>query len=81
MGAHAKRVTLYTTPTCPWCRVAERYLAERDIEFTHVDISTDRAGYREMVLMTAQHGVPVLRIGEKAMVGWNPAEFERLWNA
>ena len=30
-----------------------------------------RRGLREMVLMTGQYGVPVIRVGEKAMVGWN----------
>jgi glutaredoxin 3 len=79
MPAQAKKVTLYTTPTCPWCQVAKRYLTENGVGFAEVDISTDRAGLREMVLMTAQHGVPVLRIGEKALVGWNVEEFERLY--
>jgi glutaredoxin 3 len=74
MRATPKRITLYTTPTCPWCMVAKRYLAERSVDFSEVDL-------REMVLMTAQHGVPVLRVGEKAMVGWNPEEFERLFGA
>lgn len=81
MRAQPKKVTLYTTPTCPWCQVAKRYLAEREVGFAEVDVSTDRAGLREMVLMTAQHGVPVLRIGEKALVGWNAEEFERLYGA
>ena len=81
MGYQQKRVTLYTTPTCPWCVVAKRYLAERGVQFSEVDVAADRAGLREMVLMTAQHGVPVVRIGEKAMVGWNPEEFERLYCA
>jgi len=79
MRAQAKKVTLYTTPTCPWCQVAKRYLTEHEVGFAEVDVSADRAGLREMVLMTAQHGVPVLRIGEKALVGWNAEEFERLY--
>lgn len=79
--SRSRKVTLYTTPTCPWCQVAKRYLVEREVHFAEVDISTDRVGMREMVLMTAQHGVPVLRVGEKAMVGWNAEEFERLFGA
>lgn len=78
MTDQRKQVTLYTTPTCPWCMVAKHYLTERTIRFTVVDVSSDRTGLREMVLMTAQHGVPVIRVGEKAMVGWDPEEFERL---
>ncbi len=77
--SRSRKVILYTTPTCPWCQVAKRCLIEREVLFAEVDISTDRAGMREMVLMTAQHGVPVLRVGEKAMVGWDAEEFERLF--
>jgi hypothetical protein len=31
-----------------------------------------------MVLMTGRHAVPVIRVGEHAMTGWDEAEFERL---
>lgn len=79
MDEKSARITLYTTPTCPWCRVARRYLADRGIVYVEVDVAVDRAGMREMVLMTAQHGVPVIKVGEKAMVGWNVEEFERLF--
>jgi len=76
-GPH-RLVKVYSTPVCPWCNVAKAYLKDNDIPFVDVDVSHDRAGLREMVTMTGQHGVPVLLIGEKAMVGWNPAEFDRL---
>ena len=46
--------------------------------FTDVDVSQDRAGLRRMVTMTGQYGVPVILVGEHAMVGWNPGEFEKL---
>ena len=81
MSEDAKRVTLYTSPGCPWCGVARTYLREHAIEFSEVDISEDRQGLRDMVLMTAQHGVPVLLVGSKTMVGWNAEEFERLFRA
>lgn len=74
-----KLVKLYTTPTCPWCKVARAHLKDNDISFIEIDVSHDRAGLREMLTMTGQHGVPVLLIGEKALIGWNPAEFDRLY--
>lgn len=73
-----KLVKVYSNPHCPWCKVAKAYLKDNDIPFIDIDVSHDRTGLREMVTMTGQHGVPVLLIGEKAMVGWNPAEFDRL---
>jgi glutaredoxin-like YruB-family protein len=78
-GPRPKRVTVYTTPTCPWCRVAKAYLSDRDITFVEADINSNMKARREMALMTGQYGVPVIRVGEKAMIGWNAEEFERLW--
>jgi glutaredoxin len=57
---------------------AKRYFAENAVHFTDVDVSTDRAGLKRMVTMTGQYGVPVILVGEHAMIGWNPTEFERL---
>jgi glutaredoxin 3 len=57
---------------------AKSYLAERGLAFDEIDVSQDRAGLRAMVTMTGQHGVPVIRVGEKAMIGWNPREFQAL---
>ena len=71
-------VVVYTTPTCHWCRVAKAYLKERGIAFREIDVTSDRRGLREMVLMTGGRAVPVIRVGEHAMTGWDAEEFERL---
>lgn len=71
-------VTIYTTPHCHWCRVAKHYFAEHTIAFREVDITKDARGRREMVLMTGSHAVPVIRVGEHAMIGWDVREFEKL---
>lgn len=78
MAEQEKRVTIFTTPTCPYCVYAKRYMSEHGVRYTEVDVSKDRAGLRRMVTMTGQYGVPVILVGERAMVGWNPAEFEAL---
>jgi glutaredoxin 3 len=73
-----KRITVYSTPTCLFCDQAKTYLADRGLEFEDVDVSQDKARLREMVLMTGQYGVPVVKVGEKAMIGWNVDEFKQL---
>jgi glutaredoxin len=73
-------VTVYTTPHCYWCRVAKHYLSEKGVPFREVDVSINRRGLREMVLMTGSRAVPVIRVGEHAMTGWNVHEFEQLLN-
>ena len=72
------RVTLYTTPHCHWCRVAKNYFGDKNIAYREIDITTDRRGHREMVLMTGRDAVPVIRVGEHAMTGWDVRELEKL---
>jgi glutaredoxin len=72
------RITIYTTPTCHWCEVAKRYFEKHRIEFTEVDVTRDRRGMRDMVLMTGGRAVPVVRVGSHAMTGWDAREFEKL---
>jgi glutaredoxin-like YruB-family protein len=72
------RITVYTTPVCPYCDHAKAYLTGHGFAFTELDVSEDRAARREMVAMTGQYGVPVIRVGEKAIVGWHPARFREL---
>ena len=58
--------------------MAKRYFAELGIEYAERDILADLDARRRMALMTGQFGVPVVEIGEHAMIGWDPDEFERL---
>ena len=73
-----KKVKIYTTPTCHWCRVTKAYLDQAGIEYAEMDILADMDARREMATMTGQYGVPVILVGEKAMVGWNEEEFLQL---
>lgn len=73
-----KRIRLFTTPVCGYCRMAKAYMVDNGIDFVEVDITKDRRGRREMVVMTGQHGVPVILIGEKTLVGWSEREFLRM---
>ena len=72
------KVTIYTTPHCHWCRVAKRHFSENAIRFTEIDVSRSGPGRREMILMTGSMAVPVIRVGEHAMSGWDEAEFRML---
>jgi len=65
-------ITVYSTKTCPWCTKVKEYLEGKNIDFEVVDVSTDREAAMEMVKKTGQMGVPVTKIGEKFIVGYNP---------
>lgn len=66
-----KNVTIYTTPTCHFCKMAKEFFAEKNVQYTAYDVSTDAAKRDEMIQLTGQLGVPVIVIGEDIMVGFD----------
>lgn len=66
-----QRVIVYSTPTCPYCSAAKRYLRERQVNFYDVDVSRDTRAAAEMVRKSGQQGVPVLDINGNIIVGFD----------
>lgn len=67
----AKSVTIYSTPTCHFCKMAKEFFAEKGVEYTNYDVSVDAAKRQEMVQMTGQLGVPVIVIDGTPVIGFN----------
>jgi glutaredoxin 3 len=72
------RVIVFSTPNCPYCNLAKRYLRERGIRFRDVDVSRDPAAARDMVRRSGQQGVPVIDINGKIVVGFDRAKINQL---
>jgi glutaredoxin 3 len=72
------RVIVFSTPNCPFCNMAKRYLRERGIKFRDVDVSRDAAAARDMVRRSGQQGVPVIDINGKIVVGFDRPKIDRL---
>ncbi|MGE5554199.1 MAG: glutaredoxin family protein [Betaproteobacteria bacterium] len=72
------RVKVYSTLTCPWCKVAKDYLRSRDIAFEDIDVGTNRAAAQEMIEVSGQYGVPVITIDGEVVVGFDRAKIDRL---
>jgi len=66
-----KKVIIYTTPTCPFCMMAKRFLKDNDIDFEDFDVSTDRTKAQEMIRKSGQMAVPVLDIEGEIIVGFD----------
>lgn len=78
MNQTTKKVTVYSTPTCPYCTFAKDYFRENGIPFNDVDVSSDRAAAQEMITKSGQMGVPVIDIEGEIIVGFQPQVFEQL---
>ena len=67
----AKKITVYSTSTCPYCIRAKQFLKDNNIEFEDIDVSVDQEKAQEMVEKTSQMGVPVLDIDGEVIVGFD----------
>jgi len=72
------KVSIYTTPSCHFCHMAKDYFAENNIAFEEIDVAADAAKRKEMVDMTKQLGVPVIRIDDMVIVGFNKPKVAEL---
>lgn len=68
----AKKVTVYSTPTCPYCTMVKDFLKNQNIEFEDVDVSRDRQKAIYMVRKSGQSGVPVTEVNGRMIVGFRP---------
>ena len=72
------KVTVYSTPTCPYCHMAKAFLKEHKVQFTDYDVSQDEGKAREMIEKSGQQGVPVIDIGGEIVVGFDKPRIKEL---
>lgn len=73
-----KKVIVFSTTTCSWCRKLKSYLKENKIRFTNVDVSRDTKAAQDMVKKTRQQGVPQMWINNVPVVGFDKQKIDRL---
>jgi glutaredoxin-like YruB-family protein len=74
------KVVMFTTPTCSFCNSAKRYLREKQIRFTEVDVSRDLSAARDLQRRTGQTGVPVILINNRPVVGFDRPKINKMLN-
>ncbi|MEZ4195333.1 MAG: glutaredoxin family protein [Candidatus Paceibacterota bacterium] len=73
-----KTVTIYSTPVCHFCHAAKDFFAANDVKYTEHDVSADAEKRQEMIEMTNQMGVPVIRIGDDVVIGFDEGKLKEL---
>ena len=73
-----KTVTIYSTPVCHFCHMAKDFFKENNVNFTDYDVASDAEKRQEMIEMTNQMGVPVIRIGDDVVIGFDEGKLREL---
>ena len=55
-------VKVYSTPTCPYCKLVKAFLSENNVSYEDANVADDQNAAREMTDKSGQMGVPVLDI-------------------
>ena len=73
-----KNVTLYTTPTCPWCTTVKNFLRKHGVRYSEVDVASDQSAAQAMVSKSGQQGVPQTEINGEMVIGFDQTKLNRL---
>ncbi len=73
-----KEIIIYSTPTCHFCNMAKDYFNAKEIRYTDYNVAVDADKRMEMMELTGQMGVPVIKIGDEVVIGFNQPLIDEL---
>ena len=62
-------ITIYTSGWCGYCQRAKRLLAEKQLQFTEIDVDSAAHLREEMAARSQRHTVPQIFIGARHVGG------------
>jgi glutaredoxin 3 len=74
----ARKVVIYSTPSCPICKRAKAYFKKKEIPFKEIDVAADQEEAHKMIHLSGQLSVPVITVGDEVMIGFNQVEFDKM---
>lgn len=72
------KVTIYTTPTCVYCRAAKEFFKENNVVYEEKDVAKDEQARNDMVKKSGMMAVPVVDIDGTIVIGFDRAKVSQL---
>lgn len=78
-----KKIKLYATMSCPYCKIEASWLEEKKVKFEHILVDLNPKAAEEMVKKTGQMSVPVTEIvydndEEEYIIGFDKTRLEEI---
>jgi len=67
-------LTIYSSPWCPECREAKRFLAQHNIPYKEIDIETTPGAAEEIIRRTGKRAIPQFVIDGQWVQPYIPGE-------
>ena len=71
-------VTIYSTPTCVYCKMAKEFFQKNGIQYTEHNVADDAKAREDMFNKSHQMGVPVIDVDGNIIIGFDKRNLEKL---
>jgi glutaredoxin 3 len=72
------KIKIYTIPTSEWCDKLKKWLDNNNYSYQEVDVEDNEKAREEMVNETGQMAVPVTRIEDEFVIGFNQDKIDEI---
>lgn len=72
------KIVIYSTATCPYCKLAKEFFKSHDVAYQEIDVTTDADKQNEMFKKSGQLGVPVIIIDHEVIVGFDEEKLKKI---
>lgn len=72
------KTTIYTTPTCVYCKMTKAFFKENNVAYEEKDVSVDTQARDEMISKSNQMGVPVIDVDGEIVIGFDKPKLSPL---
>ena len=69
-------ITIYSTPTCPWCKKVKQFLDTNKVPYKDLNVAADVGARKLMVGKSGQLGVPVVDIDGQIVIGYDEVKIK-----
>ncbi len=77
-----KKITVYSTTTCPYCKKLVHWLDDHKLEYTEYKVDLNPYAAQTMVMLSGQMGVPFTTVEEggeqTGVLGFDEPRFKEL---
>lgn len=72
------KVTIYTTPTCVYCKMSKEFFKAHNVQYEEKNVATDDEAREAMIKKSGQLGVPVIDVDGEIVVGFDKKRLSEL---
>jgi alkyl hydroperoxide reductase subunit F len=74
-----RKVTVYSTKNCPYCRMAKAFLNKHNVPYEIIDVGENPDAAKKMIDISGQRGVPVILVDDEVIIGFDSQKLNELF--